>query len=334
MNFRSFAGAMVHDAPRFLRSLRPGRWIDMRNRGESVSRDGRGIRCEWEFTSELHLAKLFPSAGIRLLRSALREWPIVLREIPPLQVDVPDVAFVIGHRGVERLPHLLLTLRSIAGQTGAAIECVVVEQSLEPVIAGELPAWVRYVHTPIPHPDYEYNRSWTLNEGVRYARAPVVVLHDNDMLVPERYASECSARIAEGWDFLELKRFIFYLTQEATRAVFDGGDISSGPVETVLENSLGASIVARRDAYELVGGFDEGFVGWGGEDNEFWERCEVTGKTYRFGYLPFLHLFHSPQKGKFEKDGSAAVQRYRSLRSVPPAERIARLREKVRPRSL
>ena len=43
-----------------------------------------------------------------------------------------------------------------------------------------------------------------------------------------------------------------------------------------------------------IGGFDEGFVDWGGEDDEFYDRCGLLGHC-RSGYLPFLHLWHPPQ---------------------------------------
>src|SRR5882672_9865197 len=164
MSFRSRAGAVQYDLPRFALSMRSGRWIDMRNRNERVTGDGRGVRCEWEFTSDLHVAAQFPSAGARLMRSAFAQWPIALRESPVRRAATPVVSFVIGHRGLARLPHLLATLHSIAGQTDVQVECIVVEQSSTPEIASRLPSWVRYIHTPTPRPDYEYNRAWTLNQ--------------------------------------------------------------------------------------------------------------------------------------------------------------------------
>ena len=327
MSFRSRAGAVLYDLPRFALSMRSKRWIDMRNRNERVTGDGRGVRCEWEFTSDLHVAAQFPSAAARLMRKAFAQWPIAMRESPVSRAATPAVSFVIGHRGLARLPHLLTTLRSIAGQTDVQVECIVVEQSSAPEIASRLPSWVHYVHTPTPRPDYEYNRAWTLNQGVREARGDVVILHDNDILVPAAYASECASRVGEGFDFLELKRFTFYLDEPQTKRVFTTGLVPHDVASTVVQNLLGASIAARRSSYFDAGGFDEGFVGWGGEDNEFWERAEVTGKTYRFGYLPFLHLFHQPQPGKMQGSNAPAVRRYAELRIVPAAERIRRLRD-------
>jgi glycosyltransferase involved in cell wall biosynthesis len=315
------AGAAVYDLPRYWRHRGRGEWIHLRNRNETITTDGRGVRCDWEFSSDLHLANVFPRFGASVMRQAFNQWPIVLRD-RPAEAGEPRVTFIIGHRGVERLPHLLMTLRSIAGQTDAAVECIVVEQSAGPEIASSLPDWVRYLHTPSAD---DYNRAWTFNAGVDAARGEIVILHDNDTPAPAGYAAECLACAAEGWDFLELKRFLFYLGEDETRRVFETRDVRNAAPSSVVQNLLGGSIAARRNAYLAIGGFDQSFVGWGGEDNEFWERVEVGGKAYRFGYLPFLHLYHAPQKGKIEGIEAPGVKRYYELRSIPPRERIARL---------
>jgi hypothetical protein len=311
-SWRTKLGALVYDVPRYLASTwRRGGWIHMHNRAEETSFDGRGIECAWKFGSELHLVRVFPRTGARLMRKALLQWPIALADVPA-GTDAPVVAFLIGHRGRSRLPLLLHTLRSIAAQRDVAVECIVVEQSPSPEIASELPPWVRYVHQPASESE-PYRRAATLNEGARHARAPLLVLHDNDILVPERYAAEIVERAGEGWEAMDLKRFVFYLDPE-TR------------VESVIQNVRGGSIAITREAYEAIGGFDESFVGWGGEDVEFWERAE-TRRATRFGYLPIVHLWHAAQPEKLDVDKAPAVKRYYELAAVPVQERIARLRK-------
>jgi GT2 family glycosyltransferase len=93
----------------------------------------------------------------------------------------------------------------------------------------------------------------------------------------------------------------------------------------IVQNLDGGSIVARRDAYDAIGGFDESYVGWGGEDNDFVDRARFFGGVYRFGYLPMLHLQHPPQPGKLSPT-TGAIRRYRLMETVAPEQRIARLR--------
>lgn len=327
MSLKVKLGALLHDVPRFVRTTStPRGWVAMRNRNERITLDQRGARCEWLYTSDLHIANAFPRAGARLMRKAFADWPIVLRDAP-VSAREPEVSFVIGHRGGARLPHLLATLRSIAGQRNAGVECVVVEQSERPEIEAQLPAWVRYVHTPTS--ETAYNRAWTLNEGARQASGEVLVLHDNDMICPADYASETLARAREGWSFLQLKRFTFYLNRSDTDRVFATGDVPTDLPSTIVQNLHGASIAARRDAYFDVGGFDESFIGWGGEDNEFWDRAETTGRVYGFGYLPFIHLWHAPQPAKQLGPEAPAVRRWHELKNVPAENRIRDLRERM-----
>jgi len=72
-----------------------------------------------------------------------------------------------------------------------------------------------------------------------------------------------------------------------------------------------------------AGGFDEAFVGWGGEDNEFWERAS-TQRLWPYGGLPLLHLWHPAQAGKHQSANETAA-RYRELSAIPAHERIRTL---------
>ncbi|HEX7708687.1 MAG TPA: galactosyltransferase-related protein [Thermoanaerobaculia bacterium] len=305
-SIRRLAGALIYDAPRFEQHVR-GRWQLIRNRNERITVDesGRGVRCEWQWTSTVHYCDVFPSQAERLMRTSFGEWPILRRDTPAVPGS-PVVSFIIGHRGSERLPLLLETIESIAGQD-VPVEVVVVEQS---VSLSDLPGWVAHIPMTIASDAEPYNRSAAFNEGVRHARASLLVLHDGDILVPKSYAREIVRQAESGYAAIDLKRFLFYLG-------------SSGRCEKVLQNAHGGSVAITSEGFDAIGGFDERFVGWGGEDNDFWDRAETLEST-RFGYLPLLHLWHGPQG---EKQRSPAVDRYyNQLALLPVRERIARLR--------
>lgn len=302
----------------------------MRNRDERLVADllGRRAQCDWQWTSDIHIAKVFPPLGRWLLRRAIRDWPIILQAKPVAPGKGIQISFVIGHRGPERLPHLLLTLQSIASQRGVSFECIVVEQSAIPEVKEHLPSWVRYVHTPLPDKNMPYSRAWAFNVGARYARTEVLVLHDNDMLVPADYAKEVIARLEEGFEVINLKRFIFYLSADHSAAVLSGKlPLAHQPPQEVVQNlEAGGSFAIIRGAFFGIGGFDESFLGWGGEDNEFWERAQ-TLSVWPYGYLPLVHLWHEAQPGKFDqKRGTAQLLEQRS--SIPAKKRIEELRKR------
>lgn len=329
---RALLGVLIKDMPRYLKALGEGSdgYLTLHNRTEQLepAPDGIGYRCDWQWTSDLHAPKHLPILGLKLMRHALADHPIHRLHQPRMMHSRPDISFIIGHRGMDRLPHLLATLESIAGQEGASIECLVVEQDQQAHLPAHLPAWVRYLHTPPPTPDMPYCRSWAFNVGVREAGGSVLVLHDNDMLVPVDYAARILHHVSQGFEVVNLKRFIFYLNEAHSQNIFTGStDITLRAPDIIVQNlEAGGSIAITREGYQRIGGMDESFVGWGGEDNEFWERAQ-TLKVWPYGYLSLVHLWHPAQPGKYHAD-TFTLKRYQMLSNIPLHTRIEQLRNK------
>jgi hypothetical protein len=327
---RQKLGTIVYDLPRFLWAMRPlggAPWVNFRNRNERLipSKLEKGVACDWRWTSDLHIAKVFPPLGRWLMSRALRDWPIELRDERAKAHAASALSFIIGHRGNERLPHLLATLRSIASQRDVTFECIVVEQSIRPEIQNHLPRWVRYVHTPLPYAEMPYSRAWAFNVGARAAQTKALILHDSDLLVPIDYAKEVIGRFEDGYEVVNLKRFIFYLSEAHSTALLDGSEhLEQRAPEVVMQNAeAGGSIAINREAYFAIGGFDESFLGWGGEDNEFWERA-ATRHVWPYGYMPMVHLWHTTQPGKPDTE-TATKQRFWQMTQLDPSSRIQQL---------
>lgn len=334
-------GAAVIDLPQFLLSTylrrgfsrQPG-WAWNHNRDDSISSgpNGEGIICHWEHTRSLHATQVFPSLSSVLLRRMLRDWPIELHESPVVSGQPPEVSFIIGHRGTARLPHLLMTVRSIAAQRDVPFECIVVEQALEQELKDKLPSWVRYHYTKAPAADYLYNRSWALNEGARIARGRILILHDGDMLVPVAYASETMRQIDHGFDVVNLKRFIAFLDEPSTAHLFRSLDLSGRlRSEEMMSNATaGGSIGIKIDSFFSLGAMDEDFVGWGGEDTEFWDRCQ-TMRVANHTYMPIVHLWHPSQPGKAAINGlgQSTASLFHQRMKIPTSVRISELRQRI-----
>lgn len=300
---REWLGIWIKDRWRFERALRSSgrRYLALANRRERLdpAPDGTGFACRWEFTSRLHAPTIQPRLGQRLLRRCLNDAPIRLSRQHPLLHDQPQVSVLIGHRGFDRLPLLLATLQSLAAQTHVAFECVVIEQDENPRIAPLLPGWVRHVHSPPARPGAPYNRSKAYNEGAKHAIAPVLLLHDNDMLVPCGYLQRILQKLAFGYQTVNSKRFVFYLNESHTSAVLHtAAALDASPAESIVQNlEAGGSVAITRRAFWETGGMDEAFEGWGGEDTEFWDRCQ-TLRCWIWGYEPLVHLWHRHQSLK------------------------------------
>ncbi len=317
----------------------------MRNRNDDISvcAHGGGVRCECEHTRRLHLCAVFPITGSWLLRKSQKDHPIRLQSRPQHVSETlicqnesgaisesPQVSFLIGHKGKARLPHLLATLKSIAAQAEVSFECIVIEQNEEIQIKDALPDWAIYLHAPHEKSGALYNRSRAFNDGARMARGDVLILHDNDMLVPMDYAVEACRKQQAGFEVAQLKRFVFYLNEVNSKQISDTGSMMKRtPCDYVIQNLCGGGSVAiSRQVYWDIGGMDEDFIGWGGEDQEFWDRS-LTRKVWEYGGLPIVHLWHAAQSGKRVVNGMGAhtADLTKARRALSPEARINRLHE-------
>jgi hypothetical protein len=183
------------------------------------------------------------------------------------------------------------------------------------------------MHQPWPE-DLGYGRAQAFNAGVGFARSNVVILHDNDMLVPSGYSAAILKRVRAGFEVVNLKRFIFYFAEDESNQFFIHGRLPVAPaLDAIVQNSLGGgSLAVTTNAYTAVGGFDEEFVGWGGEDVDFWERV-ATRRVYSWGSQPLIHLWHAPQPGKTPAKDTPAMRLLEERRRIPAEARIERLRE-------
>lgn len=330
--FRQLVGVIAKELYRYLIAIYSNgyRWLHLCNRNEQLifSSDGRGVECNWRHSSMMHAPTIIPWLGKRLLIKASSNHPFQLAK--KRICEKPDVSVIIGHRGVDRIPHLLLIVKSIAGQDNVDIECIVVEQSDRGDAKLHLPEWVRYHYTPVNDPKLPYNRSWAFNEGAKIAEGKLLIFHDNDLLIPKDYVRGCYTVMQNGYEVINLKRFIFYLTEKHSKKTFEREQlIMDTPPEWIMQNATGGgSIAIKRHSFFEIGGFDEEFVGWGGEDDEFWERAQ-TLKVWPFGSFPLIHLWHPAQTEKYKGILADTYKRYRSLSEIAPRERIKRLLSKT-----
>jgi hypothetical protein len=124
------------------------------------------------------------------------------------------------------------------------------------------------------------------------------------MLVPAAYAAQMKYQIDAGYQIVNLKRFIAFLDQPSSNVVFEKKELI-GPLlsEEIMANATaGGSIGVEKDSFFSIGAMDEEFVGWGGEDTEFWDRCQ-TLRVANHTYMPIVHLWHPSQPGKAAVNG-------------------------------
>ena len=334
---RDMPGVLLRDLPRYWRQLDARKsglsgWLELGNRGDRLlaPEADLGVRCDWSDGTALHAPLVWPSLGRWLMQRALAEWPVALAPSgsaargEALPTPVPEFTFVFAHAGMARLPQLLTTIRSLQAMTDCRLEIVVVDQGAEPVGAC-LPAGVRYHYLDTLQLTPGWHKSWAYNVGARMARAPCLVFHDGDICVPRGYARELKRVFELGFEAASLQRFLFYIGWEDAPSPSIHGEWTPNRAPTlVYQHWKGGTIAILREAFFSIGGFDEGFVDWGGEDDEFFDRCGSL-RHCRDAYLPFLHLWHAPQADRRQAENLNISTVLPQRVAMPPAMRIAEL---------
>lgn len=328
---RELTGVVLKDWLRYESNLRFGKdnYLRLRNRVERISAGpgDLGYVCLWPHTSKLHAPLIIPYLGKQLMKICTSKSSFQMQESRHEDLEI-TISILIGHRGIDRLPLLLSTLRSVAAQTGVGLECIVIEQDKEPLIREYLPEWVRHLFLETKTSSKVYNRSAAFNHGGRHARGKILLLHDNDMLIPNTYCRDIVNLVSHGYEAINTKRYIFYLTRSHSEQITKSlNEIPIKAPEYIIQNlEAGGSMAITKNAYFALGGMDEEFVGWGGEDIELWKRCSLL-KRWIWGYEPILHLWHESQPLKEQKN-NPNLARMKGLDSVNLQDRINYLRQK------
>jgi hypothetical protein len=179
-----------------------------------------------------------------------------------------------------------------------AAEVIVVEQDRLPRLQAPLAdprARCVFVHNPGP-----FNKSWGFNVGARLASGSELAFCDADVLVGgslDQALQLCGREFAMAKPYVRLVD----LSKAETQALRNGKLASiavdpSKPGRDAIGESLvlcGGLFVIRRDAFVHIGGFDERFVGWGGEDDAMTIKVERARLScVELDDEVALHLWH------------------------------------------
>ncbi len=159
-----------------------------------------------------------------------------------------------------------------------------------------------YIGEHFPEATAKYNLSLARNHAAKLAGDwDVAVIHDADTVInPEQIKKGVAVAQETGavvYPFTERWELDF----EGTKMLLDGEQAGWERRMTPYDRNqpLGGCIIVRRDLWELVRGFDSGFVGWGHEDGAFAIACQVlSGKTLKRIVGKSLHLEHVPAPAK------------------------------------
>jgi hypothetical protein len=276
-----------------------------------------------------HYAADVPAVEAEELHELPRGVPLAADRDAEILVIVP---FRDRDTGGRRLRNLLACLLALRDQSypREGYRVTVVETD-------EVPRW-RDVITP--YADHylfaaksgDFNRSWTVNVGAVHSpgRAEVICILDGDVLADRDFIARNAERFRHPGTGGHLTyRNMFCLDPAASSwairerlsrraAAADPGHLRG----FLLRRPPGCCLWTRSDAFHHIGGMDERYHGWGGEDNDLVQRLELAVPLDTHDDW-LLHLHHPPA-ASLTSDGRIVNSHIPSL-SWRPTEPIGRL---------
>ncbi len=170
-----------------------------------------------------------------------------------------------------------------------------------------------------------FNRSAAINEGASRLSGKLLIVADADVLVSPLALQQSVARVRNrGWEF---PFDVYYTMTESWTASWLRDHPPVGFVDepmpsdvvhrhpgTVAAACESGCLVLQRAAFDRIGGFDEGFVGWGYEDRAFAAAMRAhVGEPSRSRANAF-HLWHPVPAGHDPNSDQAMANRLRFLR--------------------
>lgn len=149
-----------------------------------------------------------------------------------------------------------------------------------------------------------------LNNAAQKARGQVFVIMDADAYIDGEVIKRCAINIIENLDnhlWYVPYRHLYRLTEKATEYIIESSPhnplrLDGPPPEFLIENVGHSSkyghrygamcMMFHREAYNLLGCFDERFIGWGGEDVALLRALDTLYGKHKTTNNDILHLWH------------------------------------------
>jgi len=201
--------------------------------------------------------------------------------------------YVIGYRHrIDRLQNLRRVLDWINGFNG--VEVLIVEQDKHSKISHlNLKAKHIFIKSNLP-----YNRSWSFNVALKNSNSSVIVFGDSDLIMePNQFIAGLQA--LQSYEMVSPYHTVVDLTPSETglpmEEVMKIDRPGRGETDNQKINISGGISMFRKESISKIAGWNEDFIGWGGEDDyqtlkvhNFLSWTELRAKCY--------HLYHDKEQ--------------------------------------
>ena len=228
----------------------------------------------------------------------------------------------------ERLQYLRCCLDSLRFSSKDFDEVVVTDDGSSESTVNSLKKMISKYDFPIKHvwqPNKGFRAAAARNNGMRHASGDYLIFFDSDCLIlPNTIKSHLQAAmrrrfVAGDRKLLSEEQSLKVLNSTISKHLLETlyGELPEKPIvkehrryikRTILlrlglagprKQSLGGHFSIHREDIEYVNGYDENFVGWGGEDMDLGVRLVKAG-IYCRSIIPharILHIWHPTELG-------------------------------------
>lgn len=141
----------------------------------------------------------------------------------------------------------------------------------------------------------EFNRSAARNAGVNKSTSEISVVIDADNFIKHENIYYAINLAKQKNSLIKPFKFFGYITEESTEnfyKFFDILDIQYNFINEPQKGFTGGAYVMKKSLWQSIGGMDEGFIGWGAEDDAFHILANDKLGKIIYGEGTDIHLYH------------------------------------------
>lgn len=188
------------------------------------------------------------------------------------------LSYIINHRGKTgfRLENLIFLVNYLNNFKN--IEIIIVEQDSESVLSNlKFPNNCKHIF--IKNSGL-FNRSWGFNVGYKYSTNEYLAFGDNDVVITKDAYDKSIILLQQNKVVNPYSSIVDTTTQEANLIRQTNSLLSIKREGRRGINFCGGLVFFTKQMFEQIGGWDEDFRGWGGEDNAltFYKIPLILGK--------------------------------------------------------
>jgi hypothetical protein len=202
-------------------------------------------------------------------------------------------SYIICYRhNEERYSNLLRVLEWL--NDFGNIEVIIVEQDIEEKLNIDNSKYNFEFKKYFTYSNLPFERAWAFNVGLTNSSNHIVVFGDSDLIMNKNEFLESIEKTSE-FDCVSPYRSVLDLDpQESIYSIEEWIKIKRpgrGETDNQKINLTGGIVIYKKESILKIGGWDENFIGWGGEDD--WQTRK-TQMFLRFLEMPYrcYHLFH------------------------------------------